>query len=138
MSALIKMRKDIKEYLNDVLKVTGVTVCTILFLKIFDQNTDFTTSGAVKSLVEQAAKWYTLSCQDKHTIYAFQHSNFALSYLNAARHVTSDSNIERISKIDVYKLYKSINEQQKTCLKNMSKICPKSKIKSTATIGWLT
>jgi len=46
-------------------------------------------------LLLQALKWHEASIQDQHPLFSVQHSNYAIAYLNAARHLCRDSILEQ-------------------------------------------
>lgn len=129
-----------REYILDVLKATfGLTVI-VLIIKCLEPNEMYSDSSIAQSLVQQASKWHAMSIQDKQLIYATQHINYAVAYLNAARHAASDSALERLTGIDLHKLYKSIDDQQMVCNKDIvQKIYGKGKVKNLhAHSGWLS
>lgn len=109
-----------KDYMKDTINVSASVIAVLLLLKVFDTQTMRPESSIAKSLIEQAQKWYLLSRQDKVPLTSYQHINYAMAYLNGARHVSSDTKLEQVSGIDVHYLYKKIDELQRQVGKTLN------------------
>ncbi len=124
------LRTDTRAYIIDALQVSAVCFIIATLLKIFEEK-DIQDSNIAKTLIEQSHKWHTISVQDKQLLYSMMHSNYAVAYLNAARHASNDTNLERLTGIDIHKLYKKIDDhQQKTTKEMFTKLHPKTKVKN--------
>jgi hypothetical protein len=84
-----------------------------------------------KQLVDQAKQWYSLALQDRKPMNAYEHSLYAIAYLNAARHVTHDSILEQYTGVNIHALLKSATQTQQEALKDLNKQCPKIKVKAS-------
>ena len=109
--------ENTKDYVKDTINISCITLALLVVIKFFDTQSVKSESSIAQSLIEQAYKWFTLSTQDKIPSISFQHANFAMAYLNAARHVSSDTKLEQLSSIDVHNLYKKIDELQRQSAK---------------------
>lgn len=86
------------------------------------------TSG--RHMIEQAKSWYQLSLQDRKPLNAYEHAVHAIAYLTAARHVAADSVLEQHSGVNVHSLLKSATQTQQEAMRELTKQCPKIKVKS--------
>ena len=68
-----------------------------------------------------------------------QHSNYAIAYLNAARHISHDTVLEQKNSVDMHEVSKVIFRQQREALQKMLKIYPKirEKVKKPHSTGWI-
>ena len=67
----------------------------ILWFLSFVKNHDKTdTASVVKKLIQSSAQWNSSSLQDNSKILALMHANYAMAYMNAARSLATDSQIE--------------------------------------------
>ena len=113
--------KDVSNIvISTVSLVTIIILCKLCEAKDTPSDPDIS-----KSLLEQSYKWYLLSEQDTDNMTTFKHCNFAVAYLNAARHSASDTELERSTKINVHKYSKKLHE----------KMNKKGKIKNQ--VSWL-
>lgn len=128
-----------RQYLFDALQATLGLFVIVFVIKCLEPNDGMGDDSIAKSLIQQASKWHSMSLQDKQILYSLQHSNYAVAYLNAARHTCSDAVLERLSGMDIHKLYKAIDSQNIHVLKEIAqKIYGKTKMKSMhAHSGWL-
>ena len=138
---IVAERADhIAAYVVDVLKTTAGLLAVLVGVKLLEPvyTDDASANDLAKSFLYQAAKWHDVSSQSKNAVYSFQHANYAIAYLNAARHVADDKSLERLSGTDIHHLYKELDGQQKAAFKEMAKACPKSKLRLNALASsWL-
>lgn len=71
---------------------------------------------ASKKFVANGLHYSQLSMQDTDPIFAFWHIGYALTYLDAARCLMSDADLEQITGINVKLLFELSAEHQQTCL----------------------
>tara|TARA_B110000008_G_scaffold257327_1_gene275419 strand:+ start:4228 stop:4641 length:414 start_codon:yes stop_codon:yes gene_type:complete len=137
---MINRIDDSKTYLVDSLQIVTAFFVIVCGLKLIENKDRTKEDDLAQTLIEQANKWYNICQQDKHTFYSMQHANYAVAYLHAARHIESDTNLERLTGVDIHKFYKKLDEYQRLQTKEiMSKAYPKSKIKPPhAQAAWLT
>lgn len=110
---------NLPKYMIVTLKVTAGFFVLILVLKVCDQRDNSDGMKLARSLLDQSSKWYSISLQDKQAFFSFQHANYAIAYLNAARHIASDVMLERMSGTDIHKLYNKMEAHQFTVTKQM-------------------
>ena len=133
------MRDDMKLYLMDSLYVTLGFLILLSLMKMMESTTHTSDVSVAKILLEQAAKWYKISLQDTQNIYSMQHANYSVAYLNAARHIASDTTLERISGLDIHKLFKKIDEHQRSVMMKDFNTKPTKKIKNLPSqVAWLS
>lgn len=75
-----------------------------------------------RSLIAQSAEWTRLSEQDSVPLYAYRHAAFALAYLNAARLVSPDTELQR-SGTDVHLLSGKLEKRMTSLSAKISKSC---------------
>lgn len=121
------VRENTKAYFIDSMKVTVIFSIFVAFVKMCSYKIQSKDGHIAKSLLEQAYKWNSISEQDQQPLYSLQHSNYAIAYLNAARHTSDDTTLERMSGLDIHKLYKKIDENNKTHLKALNQKTVKHK-----------
>ena len=135
---MINRSENIQEYMMDAVRVLIGCFVLFSFTSLLESKTNDKESSHAKTLVEQANKWYEISNQDKQSIYTLQHSNYAVAYLQAARHFASDTSLERSSGHDIHLLYRKIDEKQKQAQKDlMNKSSNKEKKTMHAPSAWI-
>lgn len=117
---MIRPADDTRQYLVDVLKATAGFVVVTFVYSIVQTTGNSNDSNVAKSLLDQSSRWYKMSLQDKNPIFSMQHLNYALAYLNAARSVSNDTNLERVSGIDVHKLSVQLDKHHLHVLREVS------------------
>ena len=125
-------------HVSGILQITSLFIAFCLLLKFIEPTFD---NGKLeqeiaKSLMEQTIKWYKLIEQDTNTVVIYQHSNYASAYLNAARHVLNDQALERICGVNIHKLYRTIDNHQRSSSKDLTKNIPKAKHASSNVKSW--
>lgn len=81
---------------------------------------------ALKDLLKSSAQWNLRSSQDSNPLVSLMNSNYAVAYLNVARSLGSDSEIEKFTGVKLDAFIKEIEESQIKSLKKVSNICPSS------------
>lgn len=133
-------RQDPKIYVVDCIQVISGFFIILVLIKFLEQRSRGHDENIASSFVDQANKWYSMSLQDKQSMYSLQHVDYAIAYLNAARHIASDTSLERSTGLDIHKFYRKVNEHQRNIVKDLSsKLNMKSKHKHVhAQAAWLS
>ena len=122
--------RDPSDYKRDAYRVTVVLLVVLILVKACEPyfvNTSDKEHTIGRNMIEQAQNWYQVSIQDQNSQSKYQHISFAAAYLHAARHVVSDSVLERLTGIDVHELQLAIDAQQKNANIEIIRQCPKLK-----------
>ena len=127
---------DVKQYLVDVVQVTVAFLILLFVLCSLENISTHYTHQSGKSLLSQSSKWYKISMQDKDLIYALQHCDYAVAYLNAARHISSDTILEKGSGIDLHKYHNKLILHHINLLKGVQKTQKNKNMTSHA--SWIT
>ena len=124
---------------SEYIAISTIGICVFaLIMRTIDGGYSSTISerNIGKQLVDQAKYWYSISMQDRKPIIAYEHSIYAIAYLNAARHVTHDAILEQHSGMNIHSLLKNAIAHQQQCIKEINKQYPKIKLKNSQTT-WL-
>lgn len=78
-----------------------------------------------RELLAQSTEWMRLSEQDGVPLFAYRHAAFALAYLNAARLLAPDSELQRHG-VDVHLMFGKLEHKLTTLSKKISKSCAAS------------
>jgi hypothetical protein len=78
-----------------------------------------------RELLAQSAEWLRLSEQDGVPLFSYRHASFALAYLNAARLVAPDRELQR-SGTDVHLLHGKLEARLTSLARKISKSCAPS------------
>lgn len=89
----------------------------------------------LKYLIEQSTRWNAMAQQDTNPILQLIHCNYALSYAQIARSVSSDRDIENITGIDINELIYYLGECESYTIKNLGQQCPKIKVEGVYSLG---
>ena len=114
-------KHDMNIYLLDVIKVTTGFFVLLILNCTLEKCLQRNKKGGAKTLMYQSFKWYELSLQDNDIVYALQHCDYAIAYLNAARNCESDAIIEKIAGVNVYKYNNKLIKHQLNILRHLSK-----------------
>jgi len=94
---------------------------------------------AIKDLIKSAAQWNTRATQDSNPIIALMNSNYAVAYLNVARSLGSDAEIERVTGISIDTFLQDLESTQAGALQKMTNGCPNVTPQGLAVVhsGWI-
>lgn len=92
---------------------------------------------ALKDLVKSAAQWNSRSLQDTNAMIGLMNANYAMAYLNVARSVGSDTDIERHTGASVDELLKEVESAQKKAIQRLASACPAMAPQGATHTGWL-
>lgn len=80
-------------------------------------------SRALKDLVKSAAQWNLRSSQDSNAIVGLMNANYAMAYLNVARSLGSDSDIEKMTRIQLDPFIDEIEASQTNAIRRITNSC---------------
>ena len=91
-----------------------------------------------RELLAQSVEWLRLSEQDGVPLFAYRHAAFSLAYLNAARLVAPDSELQRHG-IDVHLMFGKLEHRLTTLSKKITKTCAPSNPNGgkATSVSWL-
>ncbi len=81
-------------------------------------------SRAIKDLIKSSAQWNMRSSQDSNAIVGLMNANYAMAYLNVARNLGSDDEIEKTSNIKLDAFLAEIEASQSNALTRITGACP--------------
>lgn len=82
----------------------------------------------IKSMVEQANRWNAMSRQDTQPLIQLIHCNYALCYVQIARSLANDIDIQSITGTDIGELHDYLEQCQNTAIQNIGIMAPTLKI----------
>tara|TARA_E500000178_G_C16745323_1_gene627900 strand:+ start:274 stop:657 length:384 start_codon:yes stop_codon:yes gene_type:complete len=109
---------------NAVVVTTGLIILTILSKVLNDSPQSLNTKSGVE-LLNHALKWRRIASQDSQPFLKLQHLTFANAYINAARQIAKDSELERVTGADLLKFKKAIEQQSQSTIDSLNNKCPK-------------
>jgi hypothetical protein len=78
----------------------------------------------VKALVKESARWSAVAEQDTNLMLRVLHSTYALAYLNAARTLQPDKDLERLSSVKVDEMHAQQQAAQQAALQKVAAAHP--------------
>lgn len=116
---------DTKLHLQNSIVVTvGLIILTILSKVLNDSPHNLNTQAGVE-LLSHALKWRKIASQDTQPFLKLQHLIFASAYINAARQIAKDSELEKVTGTDLLKLRKVLENQSQLTIDSLNSKCPK-------------
>ena len=79
---------------------------------------------AIKDLIKSSAQWNLRSSQDSNAIVGLMNANYAMAYLNVARNLGSDDEIERTVNIKLDSFVNEVEASQSNALNRITGACP--------------
>lgn len=115
----------------------------VIVLWIFSQNKNKRNaleSRALKDLVKSSAQWNARAQQDTNPLIGLMNSNYAMAYLNVARSVGSDADIEKSTGAAVDELLKEVESTQSRAMQKLTMACPAMTPQGLSAVhtGWLS
>ena len=92
---------------------TGLIVVSILSKVLFENNV--TAEQQIRMLVDQSLHWRDVATNDKNPVVKLEHFVTASTFLNAARSIANDVEVERASGIDVARLAQELEREVVAC-----------------------
>ena len=93
----------------------------------------------VKALLTGAARWSAAAAQDSSPMLKVLDATYAVAYVNAARSLADDKELERVSGVRVPELQSQVQAAQTAAIQSVAKLCP-SVVPDGAQVlytGWL-
>ena len=93
----------------------------------------------VKALLTVAARWSAAAAQDSSPMLKVLDATYAVAYVNAARSLADDKELERVSGVRVPELQSQVQAAQTAAIQAVAKLCP-SVVPDGAQVlytGWL-
>lgn len=117
----------------------GMVVLTMLEPLFYFRHVE---KDAARVFVEQAKRWYAAAQQSSNATFTFQHCNYALAYLNAARYLVDDQTIERVTSLHVHRFSRAVEENQRKALRGLTRVAqvkgkPRVAPPRAATASWI-
>lgn len=89
-----------------------------------DAPSDAKFSGKMKRLVKEAARWSTVSEQDSNPMMRMLHSTYAVAYVNVARMMADDKDIEKMAHVRIDELTSQVRKRQQQAVQAIGTHCP--------------
>jgi hypothetical protein len=77
----------------------------------------------VRDLVKSAHMYSATAVQDTNPVFALMHANYARAYLNVARTIASDAQVEAAAGQTLEKFVASIDETENQMVTRMNSVC---------------
>ena len=81
-------------------------------------------ANIIQKLVRQAARWSVAAEQDENPMIAVLHANYGAAYLWALKDIAADSEIEKVTGINLEKFENKIVTIQDFATRRMAQLCP--------------
>lgn len=97
-------------------------------------------SLTTRALIKEAAQWSTIAQQDSNPLLALMHATYGTAYLNVARRLHTDSEIEAASNLRVEEFSATLLANQQAAVQKLLTLCPMSTPAGLAALqtGWLS
>ena len=77
----------------------------------------------IRHHISQSSRWAIASLSDNNAFISNLHANYGSSYLMALRGVASDSQIKKVTGLDVLKLERHVSSIQRKAAKKLFNVC---------------
>ena len=93
----------------------------------------------LKQLVQEAARWSTVSEQDSNALLRVMHATYAMAYVNAARSLAEDNDLQRVTGVHVEELHAHVQTAQQASIQKIGSVCPEVVPEGVQVLytGWL-
>lgn len=109
---------------NATIVTTSLIVLTILSKVLNDSPNSLNTQSGVE-LLSQAFHWKKIASQDSQPFLKLQHLIYASAYVDAARRIAKDSELEKVTGTNLLKLKKLLEQQSQTIIDSLNSKCSK-------------
>ena len=98
------------------------------------------TKSMVKEAVRNSAHWSTAADQDSNPLLGVMHANFAHAYLNIARTLTSDAEVEEAAQVRLDEFSRSVAQTQRNAVQRLLAQCPSVRPDGITAVqtGWMS
>ena len=76
-------------------------------------------SQDLSKIIKEAARWSAVSDQDANDLLKLVHATYAVAYVNAARALAQDEELERAAKVKVDELHAQVTAQQQAAIQKL-------------------
>lgn len=125
--------------------IVGLVVLAVLWVISNFKGQSGSTKAALEArtlrdLVKSSAQWAARSMQDSAPVIAVMNSNYAMAYLNMARALATDGEIEGIVGVPMDALIRDVEAAQASAIQRLSNGCPTVGPQGLAAMhaGWIT
>lgn len=80
---------------------------------------------SLRDLVKSVQQYVDMAAQDTSSVMALMHANYARAYLNAARTLATDVEIEHVAGRSFDAFLKQVDQTEATVLSRMQSVCKK-------------
>jgi hypothetical protein len=103
-------------------------------------STDAQQDLATRALIREAAQWSTIAQQDSNPMLAVIHASFGQAYLNVARRLHTDAEIEAVGSVKVEEFSATLHANQQQAVQKLLAMCPMSSPAGIAALqtGWIS
>ena len=93
----------------------------------------------MKQLLQEAARWSAVSEQDSNALLRVMHATYAMAYVNAARSLAEDSDLQRVTGVRVEELHAHVQTAQQESIQKIGSVCPEVVPEGAQVLytGWL-
>jgi hypothetical protein len=95
----------------------------------------------MKQLMQEAARWSAVAEQDSNPLLRVMHATYAMAYVNAARSLAEDKDLERVSGggVRVEELHAHVQAAQQASIQKIGSVCPEVVPEGAQVLytGWL-
>ena len=116
---------DTNLHVQNILIVTICLLILTVLSKLLNDSPHTLNTQAGVNLLNYALKWKKIASQDSQPFIKLQHLMFASAYINAARQISKDSELERVTGADLIKFKKLVEQQTQVTIDSLNSKCPK-------------
>ena len=116
---------DTNLHVQNILIVTICLLILTVLSKLLNDSPHTLNTQAGVNLLNYALKWKKIASQDSQPFIKLQHLMFASAYINAARQISKDSELERVTGADLIKFKKLVEQQTQITIDSLNSKCPK-------------
>ena len=93
----------------------------------------------VRHILSESSRWQAHSEQDKNSLYALTHANYAVAYCNVARLLMTDEAIRNSIGVNMQEFHMQLHNSQKQCVQTLCHKCPSIQPDNqySMALGWL-
>jgi tRNA G26 N,N-dimethylase Trm1 len=97
-------------------------------------------SLTTRALIKEAAQWSTIAQQDANPLLAVMHATYGTAYLNVARRLNTDADIEQATNVRVEEFSSTLQANQQAAVQKLLTLCPMSTPAGLAALqtGWMS
>lgn len=134
LASLITLVNSFKAY-----AIAGLGLLALILIVFRTSRTSALQSRALVDLVQSASQWSASSLQDSNVLLSLMHANYAMAYLNVARLLSSDSEIESTASVRLDELLNEFKASQSSAIGRLTSTCPAAMPPGLSAVhtGWI-